>query len=104
MHATARTHTLTEAPLAPARPLLREVPAPRRRRRAPRAATLALYSLGLTTGFLLAAGASAPGGGAVVAGQLKLALAGAIVGVLALARARAVARRSTGPGQRAAPL
>jgi fatty acid desaturase len=94
MHATARTHQLAEAPLAPARPRLREVPAPRRRR-LPSAATIAVYALGLTAGFLLAALASAPGGGAVVAGQMTLALAGAVVAGLALVRARAVARRRT---------
>ena len=103
MHATARTHTFAEAPAAPAPPRLRQVPAPRRRR-APRAATLALYSLGLTAGFLLAAVASAPGGGDVVAGQLKLALAGAVVGALALVRARAVTRRHTASQNRAAAL
>lgn len=103
MHATARTHTFAAAPLAPARPLLREVPSPRRRR-APRAATVALYCLGLTAGFLLAAVASAPGGGAIVAGQLKLALAGAVVGSLALMRARAVARRRGSGGARPAAL
>lgn len=103
MHATARTHTLAAAPVAPARPLLREVPSPRRRR-APRAATVALYSLGLTAGFLLAAVASAPGGGAIVAGQLKLAAAGAIISGLALVRARAVTRRRTGPGARTAAV
>jgi fatty acid desaturase len=94
MHATARTHQLAEAPAAPARPRLREVPAPRRRR-LPSAATIAVYALGLTAGFLLAALASAPGGGAVVAGQMTLALAGAVVAGLALVRARAVARRRT---------
>ena len=94
MHATARTHPLAEAPVAPARPRLREVPAPRRRR-LPAAATIAVYALGLTAGFLLAALASAPGGGAIVAGQMTLALAGAIVAGLALVRARTVARRRT---------
>lgn len=103
MHATARTLPYAEAPAAPAAPRLHEVPVVRRRR-APRAATVALYSLGLTAGFLLAAAASAPGGGAVVAGQLKLALAGAVVGGLALLRARAVTRRRTPTGTRAAAL
>jgi hypothetical protein len=44
-------------------------------------------------GFLLAALASAPGGSAVVTGELRLAAVGAIVTGLALLRARAVARR-----------
>ena len=92
MHATARTDQLAEAPLAPAPPRLRQVPTPRRRR-LPSAATVALYSFGLTAGFLLAAMASAPGGSAIVAGQLKLAVAGAVIGGLALVRARAVTRR-----------
>ena len=103
MHATARTLQYAEAPAAPAAPRLHEVPTARRRR-PPRAATAALSSLGLPAGFLLAAVASAPGGGAVVAGQLKLALAGAVVGGLALLRARAVTRRRALPGTRAAAL
>ena len=96
MHATARTHHLAQAPVSIARPRLRAVPA-HRRRRLPSAATVALYSFGLTAGFLLAAVASAPGGGAVVVGQLRLAAVGLLVGCFALARARAVARRRTGP-------
>ena len=98
MHATARTDQLAGAHAAPARPRLRTVPAPRRRRLLPSAATVALYAIGLTAGFLLAALASAPGGGAIVAGQLQLAALGAVVGALALVRARAVARRRTGRG------
>jgi hypothetical protein len=92
MHATARRLHTHDAPLAPARPRLRAVPG-QRPRRAPRAATVALYALGLTMGFLLAALASAPGGSAVVTGELRLAAVGAIVTGLALLRARAVARR-----------
>lgn len=104
MHATARTHRLAEAAAAPAPPRLYQAPARRRRRRAPSAASVALYSLGLTAGFLLAAMASAPGGGTIVAGQLKLALAGALVGGLALVRARAVTRRRALTGTRTAAL
>ncbi len=103
MHATARTHQLAEAAAAPAPPRLRQVPPPRPRR-APSAPSVALYSLGLTAGFLLAAIASAPGGGAIVAGQLKLALAGALVGGLALVRARAVTRRRALTGTRTAAM
>ena len=61
--------------------------------RAPRAAAVALYALGLCAGFLLAALASAPGGAWVVSVQLQLALVAGAVGALALMRARAVARR-----------
>ena len=101
MHATARSTHLAEAPaLAPLRPRLRAVPAPRRRR-LPRAAAVALYAMGLVAGFLLAALASAPGGAWVVSIQLQLALAAAGLGGLALARARAVARRR--PARRGRP-
>ena len=92
MHAHAHTHRLVDAPAATPRPRLREAPAPTRRRRRPSAADLALYSLGLTAGFLLAALASAPGGGLIVAGQMALAVVGALVCALALLRARAVSR------------
>ena len=103
MHATARTHQLAEAPAAPAPARLRQVPASRGRG-VPSAASVALYSLGLTAGFLLAAMASAPGGGAIVAGQLQLALVGAVLGGLALVRARAVTRRRAITGARTAAL
>lgn len=92
MHATARRLRPHDSPLVPARPRLRAV-SEQRRRRAPRAATVALYALGLTLGFLLAALASAPGGSEGVTGELRLAAAGAAVAGLALLRARAVARR-----------
>lgn len=94
MPATARSLRL--APPAPApspRPALRAVPPPRRRVHAPPAATVALYALGLCAGFALAALASLPGGGEIVAGQAWLALAAAAVAAPSLLRARAVARR-----------
>lgn len=103
MHATARTHRLAEAPVAPAPPRLRTVPSPRRLR-LPAAATVALYALGLAAGFILAALASAPGGSAIVTGQLELAATGALVGGIALIRARAVARRRTGVRNRTAAV
>lgn len=103
MHATARSRQLAEAPAAPAPPRLRPVPS-QRRRRLPSAATVALYALGLTAGFLLAGIASAPGGGAIVTGQLELAAVGALVGGLALIRARAVTRRRTRVRTRAAQV
>lgn len=103
MPATARTHHFPQAPVSIARPPLRAVPT-HRRRRLPSAATLALYSLGLTAGFLLAAVASTPGGSAVVAGQLRLAGLGLVVGCLALARARTVTRRHTDARRRAAAM
>ena len=93
MHATARSHIARPIPLAPARPRLRAVTPRSRRRRAPQAATVALYAFGLVLGFLLAALASAPGGAEVVSGELRLAGAAALVGAAALLRARAVARR-----------
>ena len=94
MHVTARSLPLPEAAAAAApRPRLRAVLPPRRRRLLPHAETVALYALGLAAGFALAALASLPGGGAVVAGQGRLALIAASVGGLALLRARALARR-----------
>lgn len=99
MHATARSSALPVRVVAAPRPRLRAVPPPRRRSRVPQAATVALYALGLAAGFLLAALASTPGGGAVVAGQGRLALVAATIGGLALMRARVVARRRT-PGRR----
>ncbi|MGE0028381.1 MAG: hypothetical protein AB7O78_00870 [Thermoleophilia bacterium] len=93
MHATARSHIARPVPLAPARPQLRAVAPRPRRRRLPRAATVALYAFGLVVGFLLAALASAPGGAGVVTGELRLAGVAALVGAVALLRARAVARR-----------
>ena len=93
MHATARSHIARPVPLAPARPHLRALTPRPRRRRAPQAATVALYAFGLVLGFLLAALASAPGGAEVVSGELRLAGAAALVGAVALLRARAVARR-----------
>jgi hypothetical protein len=95
MPALAHRHDDLPAPVAPARPRLRQVPAPRRRR-VPSARGLALYALGLALGFLLAAGASLPGGAEVVTGQAGLVAAAAVVAGLAGLRARAVARRRGG--------
>lgn len=81
------------APRAASRPRLRAVAAPRRRRRAPSARTVAFYGLGMIAGFLLAGLASAPGGSAVVGWQLALAGAAFVVTGLAALRARAIARR-----------
>ena len=103
MHAAARQMHPSERPVAPVRPRLRAVPASRRRR-LPSAATLALYALGLVTGFLLAAIASAPGGGSIVATQLQLALAAMAICGVALMRSRAVARRRDGRRTRTAGL
>lgn len=91
MHALAHR----DAP-APAHrpPALRAVQAPRRRPRSTVDAwDVARFALGLTLGFLAAAVASAPGGGAVVAGQLALAGVAATVAGLAALRSRAVRRR-----------
>jgi hypothetical protein len=64
-----------------------------RRRRTPRPASVALYATGMVLGFLLAAAASAPGGGVVVGVQLALAALAAVVAVGAALRARAVGAR-----------
>lgn len=87
MHALASSPGLSEAPAAARRPRLRTVPPPR-----PRAASVAIYAVGLTAGFLLAAVASVPGGLAVAGGQLALAGVCAAVAGLALARSRTVVR------------
>ncbi|HEX2502567.1 MAG TPA: hypothetical protein VHK00_01395 [Miltoncostaeaceae bacterium] len=95
MPALAHRRDALPRPAAADRARLRAVPSPRRRR-VPAARALALYALGLTAGFLLAGVASLPGGGDVVAGQVGLAAAAALVGGLAALRARAVARRRFG--------
>lgn len=78
---------------APSRPRLRALSAPPQRRRRPSPRAVAAYALGLSTGFLAAAPASALGGAEALAGQLQLAgVAGALTVVAAL-RARAAARR-----------
>lgn len=77
----------------PRRPLTL-VPRPGRRPRRPHARGVVAYGFGATVGFLLAALASAPGGEAVVAGQMQLAGAAAAVTSLAALRSRAVARRA----------
>lgn len=92
MHALAR-----RTPTAPVAPPLRAVEAPARRPR-PRydAWDVARFAAGLTIGFLLAAVASAPGGGAIVAGQLVGAVASAAVGALAALRWRRTRARHPG--------
>jgi hypothetical protein len=99
--ASRRSPALPAAP--PAQRALRVVPAPARRRRRPSAAALAVYALGLTVGFLLAAIATAPGGAASALGQVQLAGVAAVVAVLAALRSRAVARRRR-PGARRVAL
>ena len=54
---------------------------------------VARFAVGLTAGFLLAAIASAPGGGAIVAGQLALAAVAATVAAGAGRRSRVATRR-----------
>lgn len=104
MHALARsTHPAPATLSAPRRPHLRAVPSPARRR-APRAAAVGLYAMGLCAGFLLAALASAPGGAWVVTFQLQFALVAGTVCALALVRARAVARRESSRATRRTPL
>lgn len=91
MHALARRDAPAPAPRPPA---LRAVEAPRRRpRTAPDAWDIARFAVGLMLGFLLGAVASAPGGGAIVAGQLTLAAIAAVVAVAAALRDRAVRGR-----------
>lgn len=60
----------------------------RRPHRRTAAATFALYGVGLTIGFLLAALASMPGGGDVVSIQLSGAAVAALMTMVAGARAR----------------
>lgn len=94
MPTTAHDLSLRPAPLpAHARPRLRAVPPPSRRPRRAASTSAALYLIGLTLGFALAALASLPGGAALVSGQLLLAGVAAAAAAAALLRARAVARR-----------
>ena len=65
-------------------------PTPRRR---PMSANLALFGVGLTPGFILAAAVSAQGGTAMVQTALVLAGISAAVTVAAGVRARQIARR-----------
>jgi len=65
-------------------------PTPRRR---PMSANLALFGVGLTPGFILAAAVSAQGGAAMVQTALVLAGISAAVTVAAGVRARQIARR-----------
>jgi hypothetical protein len=94
--AAALHHTESSHPRPEPAPRLRPVPA-RPRRRLPTARTVALYTLGLVAGFLLAALASAPAGTEVVAFQVQMAAIAGAVGGLAALRARAVSRRRTRP-------
>jgi len=94
MPATSHLPTTLEPPRARARPRLRAVAPPTRRRRTPSARTVAFYGLGMIAGFLLAGLASAPGGAGVVGWQLTLAAVACAVTGLAAMRARAVARRA----------
>lgn len=71
-------------------PRLALAPAPVRR---PLSATIALFGLGLTPGFLLAAGASAQGGARMVDTALLLAGISATVTVAAALRSRRIAVR-----------
>jgi predicted membrane-bound spermidine synthase len=96
MTASALRHTQSSHPRPDPAPCLRPVPA-QRRRRLPSARTVALYALGLVAGFLLAALASAPAGGEVVAFQVQMAGIAGAVGALAALRARAIARRPARP-------
>lgn len=58
---------------------------------------LARFAAGLAAGFLLAAVASAPGGGAIVTGQLALAAVAAVVAAAAAWRSRVTARPERRP-------
>jgi hypothetical protein len=98
MHALARTESPTPGPQAPALHAV-DVPGARVAGRLS-AWDLSRYALGLTIGFLLAAVASGPGGAGIVAGQLALAGAAAIVTVLAAMRHRGLVRRDARTGRR----
>lgn len=78
MTAHARIQLRAPRPVETPRPALREVP-PLAPVSNPRARTVALYGTGLVAGFLLAGVATAPGGGALVMGQLALAAISAVV-------------------------
>ena len=78
----------------------RDAPAPRLvvvaspvRRHRPRSATVALFTAGMTPGFVLASAAMAQGGADMVRAALLLAGISALVTVVAAARARQIARR-----------
>ncbi|MFN8122559.1 MAG: hypothetical protein U0237_09035 [Thermoleophilia bacterium] len=98
---TASPSTLTAS--RPAERVLAAVPeAPETEPHRPRSATVALYAAGMVIGFLLAALASAPGGGAMVAWQLGLAAVAGVVCLVAARRARAQ-RRSARVARRREP-
>jgi hypothetical protein len=90
MHALARTESPSPGPQAPALCAL-DVP-DARSARGLSAWDVARYALGLFIGFVLAAAASAPGGGEVLAIQSGGAGLAALVGAGALARHRATLR------------
>lgn len=94
---SALAHLKSPSP-GPQTPPLRAVAAPDPER-APRlgAWDVARFAVGLAAGFLLAAVASAPGGGAVVAGQLALAGAAAVVAAVAGWRSHVTARTERRP-------
>jgi len=90
---TATTRTLAAVPdSAPAADLR------------PRSATVALYAAGMVIGFLLAAVASAGGGGAMVAWQLGLAALAGVVSLVAARRARGQRRIARAARRRVAPV
>jgi hypothetical protein len=93
MHALAHTESPTPGPQAPALHAV-DVPGARAAGRLS-AWDVSRYALGLVIGFLLAAVASGPGGAGIVAGQLTLAGAAAVVMVLAAMRHRALVRRTS---------
>ena len=79
-------HTAERRPV----PRLALAPTPTRR---PLSATIALFGLGMTPGFVLAAGASAQGGAGTVDTALALAGISAMVTVAAALRSRRIAVR-----------
>ncbi len=88
MTASTSTHPTPSARPVLLAPVTEVVEQPR-----PRSASIALYAGGMVLGFLLAALASAPGGGAMVAWQLGLAATALVVCLVAARRARAQRRR-----------
>lgn len=102
-HMTASPSTLT-ASRRPARSLAAVPEAAETAPHRPRSATVALYAAGMVIGFLLAAVASAPGGGAMVAWQLVLAAVAGVVCLAAARRARVQRRTARGARRTVAPI